>query len=147
MKILEERHVKVLVKTNRPYHFFRTYISVDQGVYTMAPVRLERKVREAVDIVNLRLYTKTFEEATFLIVRFRRKGLGEAHFDFLGSDRQNEKPRRSLVHKVLEHPFEFLIELNVMSGETEKIIETFQELRKLGYKSAYFINGDRFIIR
>lgn len=147
MKIWDEQYVKILAVSNRPYHFFKTYVSMDGGVFHMSSVRFESRLRSVTEGTRLRIYPKSRDEARFLTKWFRKRDLGRVDLEFMGYYYEEEEKCRSMVHDVLSHPLAYQMELTVDLGKEEKLIESFRELRKIGYRTAYFISGDRFIIR
>lgn len=140
---------KVLVRTRRPYHFFGLNFSVDDGVYNVVSTRFEEQIRNASRMMGLRLYPKSLEEARFLSDWFRNLGkVSIIHLGQIPPPHQIQRIR-SVVHKVStnDSPCEVYVYFTVTSDKAEMLIRSFKELSKVGYKTAYLMGSDKYIIK
>ena len=133
---------KVLVKTNKPYCFFRLYLTIDEHHYGVPPVDFEGcRVR---NMAHALIYPWSYEERKFLKDWFEERNFGK-----IGDVGMRNTFRRRVFPFDFEHepPSLYQMDLFIKPEMFKKFCESLRELGKVGYRTAYrYRSGIRNIV-
>lgn len=141
MKLLEKRYI--LVKTNRPYYFFIVNSETDRS-FTELPLKDDRRIR------RFSVWSNSIEEAEILHNRFSKVFNCYGYQEYIGYGGLKLSREKVRVNDIVETRLltkVFTVSVCTWTSEVEEFNRILENLRKEGFRTLYWTDRHRYIIK